>query len=485
MNYKKIFKRETKVIAYVVICLTLAVLGSSYALFLQVNNNSNNQVVEAGSLVITYGNGSTVSDFDEEPKNCLTPKDDGEGKTKGCLFTLSVTNEGTLPMEYNLLIYNTTDAKRATEKEKESTKDMTLVDFKYINYHLEKEITKEKSSPTVVADVKKLSDAEKYTGIAPNGVTGDVKKLETSTIDAGQSITFNLRIWIDEETALTSLSKNEGGTAENSTNSIIGKAVDLTLDVKGVVYEKEQTLASIANVEGKYVTYKPFLETFSVGQEDTGVENAQTITPSELTKWQVLNKNGDGTLDLISVNVSSTNIKFKGQTGYKNYVGTLNKLAGAYEDKAYTVKSRIPGYVSQTEIITTELQSTTCGNSTGVSGWNDIESSGCGDTNYQTDETKMNTILSGLVGKTVENSEAKNYWLASRYFGNSPVSFSGRYIDISGTHKQNSLYNGSSDQEAEAALRPIVTLKAGVEVASGSGTADDPYVLADVIAEKE
>ena len=61
MNYKKVFKRETKVIAYIVICLTLVVIGTSYALFLKVDSNSNNQVVNAGSLEITYSQGSTIN----------------------------------------------------------------------------------------------------------------------------------------------------------------------------------------------------------------------------------------------------------------------------------------------------------------------------------------------------------------------------------------------------------------------------------------
>ena len=74
MNYSKIFKRETKIIAYVVICLTLVVMGVSYALFLQVNNNNANQVVNAGSLEITYDNGNVVTVSEDSINNCLMPK---------------------------------------------------------------------------------------------------------------------------------------------------------------------------------------------------------------------------------------------------------------------------------------------------------------------------------------------------------------------------------------------------------------------------
>lgn len=452
MNYKNIFKRETKIIVYVVICLTLVVLGTSYALFLQVNNNSNNQVVQAGSLTITYTDGQTINATDEDDdKNCLNPVSNTDGAgSKGCQYKFSAQNSGTLPMTYDLLIYKDATATRA---------GTTDVNFNQIHYSLTKEHTNgsQKSSETLdnSKNTKKLSDLKDLNGDSSK------KVLETAKIDAKENITFTLKIWIDE----------------NAEESIIGQNVNLKLEVKGKVYENEETLASKANV-GDYVTYTPFQTSFTISPDDTGSDQAQTINPSSLKKWRILNKDTNG-IDLISVDVSSEKIKFKGQTGYKNYVGTLNKLAEAYEDKAYTTKSRMPGYSNQTENITENL-STSCGNSTGISGWQEtLEPQGCGDLGYQTDESKLKTVFnSSLIGKTGET--ATSYWLASRWYGQTGNQYSARLINESGEHTQKALYE-STDKEVEAALRPIVTLKSGVEVASGSGTAEDPYVLSDFI----
>ena len=453
MNYKNIFKRETKIIVYVVICLTLVVLGTSYALFLQVNNNSNNQVVQAGSLTVTYTDGTTVSATSEDDdKNCLNPVSNADGAdSKGCKYEFSAQNSGTLPMSYDLLIYHETP-----------TATTTNVNFDQIHFSLTKQHTlnnkQTNDSVNNNSNTKKLSELSNYTSDT------NKKVLETAKIEPKETIKFTLKIWIDE----------------NAAESLIGKNVNLKIEVKGKVYDKEETLASKAQ-EGAYVTYNPFQTAFTVSPDDTGSDQAQTINPSSLTKWQILNKNTDGTIDLISVNVSSEKIKFKGQTGYKNYVGTLNKLAEAYEDKAYTTTSRMPGYKNQTKNITGNL-STSCGNSTGVSGWNaNLESQGCVDTDYQTDETQMKKIFSNsLIGKT--GTTATDYWLASRWYGQTSKQYSARYIKADGTHAQATLNeNSSSDKEVAAALRPIVTLKSGVEIASGSGTENDPYILSDFI----
>ena len=53
MNYKRNIKKQSYVIAISAILLAIAVAGTSYALFFQVDSNSNNQVVETGSLAVT------------------------------------------------------------------------------------------------------------------------------------------------------------------------------------------------------------------------------------------------------------------------------------------------------------------------------------------------------------------------------------------------------------------------------------------------
>lgn len=201
MNYKNVFKRETKIIAFVVIALTLVVIGSSYALFLQVNNNRDNQVVTAGSLVIEYSKGNTITVDENDEDNCLIPQADSTGsKNGGCKFSLSVTNTGTLPMQYDLLIYNNTE---------EAPSDAKFVDHELIRHALQTEVTGKDAIVTTPQALSQLSlkDAKRV--------------LQSSVINPGESITFYLNVWIDEE----------------ATVDIIGEYVYLKLDVVGSVYE--------------------------------------------------------------------------------------------------------------------------------------------------------------------------------------------------------------------------------------------------------
>ena len=204
MNYKKIFKRETKVIAYVVIALTLVVIGASYALFLQVNNNRDNQVVTAGSLVIEYANGNTIEPDENDENNCLIPQGDETGASSGgCKFTLSITNTGTLPMQYDLLIYND-----------EIPDGGEYVDHAYIKHSLNKQLVKEGTEVEKVSEKKAINTLEEKEG---------KRILETNTINVGETITFSLNIWVDE----------------NAPDSVVGQYVYLKLDVVGIVFENE------------------------------------------------------------------------------------------------------------------------------------------------------------------------------------------------------------------------------------------------------
>ena len=264
MNYKKIFKRETKVIAYVVICMTILVIGTSYALFLQVDNNTNNQVVEAGTLTVTYSGGNTITVDDTDESNCLIPQSDADGSgSGGCSFNLSITNTGTLPMEYNLLIYDNKSA---------APSGATLVDHSLIRHSLKKQYTKAGTNETLTSSAS-LSELEIYEST-------NKKTLENAIIDAGETITFALNIWIDED----------------ASTDIIGQYVYLKLDVAGAVSEPICKRATTLHTE----TCKNTDNTLHC-QAD-GYTNGQTITYGSLGKKGVLtvgdafdcDVNGDG-----------------------------------------------------------------------------------------------------------------------------------------------------------------------------------------------
>ncbi len=96
-----ILKNETKVIAYVVICLVIIVLGVSYALFFEVKGNEKNQIVKAGTLEFTYVNGSQLTSKDNA--DCFIPMTLEQAKNRSeCEYKVGIHNSGTLPGNYNL-----------------------------------------------------------------------------------------------------------------------------------------------------------------------------------------------------------------------------------------------------------------------------------------------------------------------------------------------------------------------------------------------
>ena len=103
LSFKNIFKRETKLATYIVICMTIVVLSLSYAMFFKVDGNSKNQVVEAGDLVFTYENTSqTITSEGKEA--CFMPMSAEETKLYlgTCDYKLSVQNTGSLKGAYTL-----------------------------------------------------------------------------------------------------------------------------------------------------------------------------------------------------------------------------------------------------------------------------------------------------------------------------------------------------------------------------------------------
>ena len=246
--------------------------------------------------------------------------------------------------------------------------------------------------------------------------------------------------------------------------------------------------------EGDYVYYKPTVTSYPVDTSMTGYTGTvdQTIYPEELELWRVLNINSDGTIDLISEYVSSTNVYFVGQKGYLNFVGYLNVLAKQYETEEITAGSRCFGFNGQTEYIEdTDPTSIfvkpapyTC--STGGTcnpDPDDNENKGGGDTLYVTDFDRTNTVLGTRIAYKVDTTTATSYWMASRdyYYSSSNYRWRGRVVlTLGGMLGHNDIYYYNSGNfysgNKNSALRPIVTMKSGLTY-EGLGTKEVPMKI--------
>ena len=287
--------------------------------------------------------------------------------------------------------------------------------------------------------------------------------------------------------------------------TIIGKGSDLTYsntssglsstNIQGSLDELYKYQENLNCPEGKicvknnlklgdYVLMKPTLSSYTTDTSKTGYTETQTINPQELDLWRVISINDDGTVDIVSEHVSSTEVYFQGQTGYLNFVGYLNELASKYENSKYTKGSRYFGYNGQTEYITDTSKFAypapwNC--STGES-CNPIESQGGGDNLYTKDYNLVNSVLGTAVARK-PNGITAYYWMASRYYYYSSATdyrWNERYVATSGSvistkylyYYDSSSFDSYNDNNY---LRPILTLKSGLKY-TGSGTEDKPYV---------
>ncbi len=127
MNYKSTIKKHSVIISICVICSVLLIAGTSYALFFQVDSNTENQVVKTGKLEVSYGNQSSKITV-----NPISPIEDETALADpNYSSTIRINNTGSLPASYTLKISKDTEA-----MENDGRSVSELVDLQYIKVAL-------------------------------------------------------------------------------------------------------------------------------------------------------------------------------------------------------------------------------------------------------------------------------------------------------------------------------------------------------------
>ena len=194
LSFKNIFQRETKLATYIIVCCTILVLGISYAVFFQVNQNSNNQVVEAGDLTFTYQDGNQITSSSKS--SCFEPMSDDEAGlySNNCSYQFSVQNTGSLMGSYTLTL--------TANASNNAPADQIKVILKRQNA--------EGILETVEGYPKKVSEIT-------NGIL-----LENGEINVGESIVYSIQLYVDESTVTDP--NVDSGTAYNIDYMINGTA---------------------------------------------------------------------------------------------------------------------------------------------------------------------------------------------------------------------------------------------------------------------
>ena len=183
----------------------------------------------------------------------------------------------------------------------------------------------------------------------------------------------------------------------------------------------------------------PTSTSYTIPASVTGYTSNQSINPSELNIWRILYKTSD-TIEIVSQNVSSKAITFYGEKGYNNLSSNLYELYSAYLNSSYCVRD-----ISLIE------------------------------------ESDLPTIanLTGL-------NTSQDFWLNYKETDNTMGSSGFIYYKIgyvrNGNIIKNQIYtnyrnNIQDEANVSAYIRPKLTLRSSITIASGSGTSSDPWIL--------
>ena len=175
LSFKSIFQRQTKLAAYIIICTTIVVLSASYALFFQVDSNSNNQVVEAGDLTFVYSNNNIINN-----SLCFEPMDLDEANlyANNCSYQLSIRNTGSLIADYNLFLVPKAD----------NTADLSNL----------KIIIRQNGTPVSGYPKGIVSGSGDSTHV------GTTDAFLTGSINPGDTILYSAQIYVDDTTSFAS-----------------------------------------------------------------------------------------------------------------------------------------------------------------------------------------------------------------------------------------------------------------------------------------
>ncbi len=509
MNYTSVIRKQTKVIAISVFVMVIGIIGTSYALFMKVDQ-SEEQTVQSGSLIMQLSayDGSTVISTNN------TPIDDNEGLlTKG--YSFSVTNNGTLPITYYIALYDNPDD-TSTNK----------VNYDYIKVSLDN------GTPFTLGSITTKDSAGR--SILKQDISLAPDKYDT----------HNIKIWLDEDTP----------------ESEIGKTISLKIYAYGEVCEDGECNG------GNSVVYKIISQLDTTGKcptvNDDGSVNVTKVeeTNGYLCKakdaygdsyyyrgnvtnnyvkfadkyWRIVRINGDGTVRVIydgtsahangesssdrQIGPSVFNAKdddnayvgyMYGQTGASTYAAahanTNDSTIKAYIDNWY--KTNIVGTANEQYLadnvfcndrsLAGNNSGTGIGNSETYYRWYNGPWDG---TNYGnmtmmltcpqkndaftvSDTTNGNGALTYPVGLlSIDEivlaggwpADNSGYYLYSGqvWWASSPSYFDGSYARV---HRLHGDFVGDvSIVDGAGVVRPVFNLKAEV-LAQGSGTASDPY----------
>ena len=190
MNYKYVIKRQSFIITISILIMTVFLIGTTYALFNQLDKSDNNQVVTLGTLIINYSTASTTAQGNINP----TSEENATG------YNINLQNNGTLPMEYNIIVY--------TDSDNEVSHDLIKVKL-------------DEDAEVYLSELEKIDETK--TGNESRYIIGTDTIAEKNA--SGDSKNYIIKTWIDDTLA---------------DNTINNKKISVKVKIEGIVAGSEK-----------------------------------------------------------------------------------------------------------------------------------------------------------------------------------------------------------------------------------------------------
>lgn len=428
-NYsKKILRSEAFISVIVVFVLAIGIIGTSYALYMDVDKDTDYQLVTVGDLSIGFDNGDNTINLE----NMTPTEDDIALKSTDNIFSFYIYNTGTYTADYTIRLVTT---------------DGNQVDTKYINY----EICKDNSNNC--EKVSKLSEKE-------NGlIYKDSLSYKRENDKVNPSSYYFIRIWINKDFVKTNESQN-----------IKLKVIIDATNAKDEIESKYTLVGNILNnnkINDDAPNYKiPELEekglykiqdNLGVSYLFRGATNNNYVNFDNMC-FRIVRINGDSSVKLILVSERDTCENLNSIEYTKSTYNELNNVLENFEKNKLKSLDKLVNDEYYKEIDTDAPNR--IGGTPTLKQTNTSRS-------YVGTLTLDEVIISGAT-TDVENdnyylSNETNTWTMTKYSDTEAISF-GKKINIENINTENY-------------VRPTITLKSNILISNGTGTNKDPYNL--------
>lgn len=244
---KKILRSEAFVSVIIVFVLALGMIGSSYALYMDVDSDTDYQLVEVGDLRIDFDHADTSTnpaDYSKITLSNMTPMEDEIGSTQtDNIFSFRIYNTGTYDVDYKIKLV---------------TVDGNGVDTKYINY----QICKDNANCNDIQTLSNVNDSVIRSG-----------QIKAPSESESISDYYFLRVWINNEYPETEWTKD---------NTIVLRVMIEASNVseKSLAYNIINNAKS--GIEGRTVYTEPADLPTKIAEEGAGREKVLSYTEDDL-----------------------------------------------------------------------------------------------------------------------------------------------------------------------------------------------------------